>query len=200
MSLNMAVNDSNIKYEIIVSADISEELSAQIFRYWAFIDSDFKYPLQDFDFENNMTKTILEEIQENSLVKITLSHCTLCFNPVKVMAKNREEFIDYLSEAYHICDNCKMFCPNYDENIKQLEPLEVRLQQLDKIELKVLYGIIKLKKKVLIYQHIFSNDITDIKVWKIVNSLQRKDLIWIERDSNYKIIAFKVNPNLSQVI
>lgn len=200
MSLNMEVHGSNIKYEIIISADISEELNAKIFRYWAYGITDFKYSLQDFESENDITKIILEEVQGNSRVKMTLSHCTLCFNSIHVFAKNRAEFKSYVSRAYHTCEKCKLYCPNYDENIKQLEPIEVRLKQLDNNELRVLHGIIKLKKKALIYQHVFSNDITNTKIWKVVNSLQRKDLVWIERDDSYRIVSFNFNPKLLEVI
>jgi hypothetical protein len=198
MSLNMVVDDSNINYEIIVSANISEELNAQIFRYWAYEFSSFKYSIEDIKTKKN--KSIISEVLENSQVKITLSHCILCFNSIHVFAKNRVEFMAYLSGENHTCNKCKMFSPNYDENTMQLEPMEVRLNQLNTNKLRVLHGIIKLKRKALIYQHIFNNNIMDNKIWKIVNSLQSKDLIWVERDDEWKIKSFNFNSELANFI
>lgn len=64
----------------------------------------------------------------------------------------------------------------------------------------MLTGIIKLRDKKLIYRHIFNNDILDTKIWKIINLLQRKGLIWVERDSNWKIESFEFKNDISDFI
>ncbi|CAM4413853.1 hypothetical protein [Zobellia nedashkovskayae] len=193
-------DNQKIKYRIIVSADISEELNVQIFQYWAFDISDFNYSLEDLKSIDEENEFPFMEVQANSYVKMTLTHCKLCFNSILVTAYNRNEFIEYLNGYYETCDICKLYSPNYEESITLLKPLETRLKQLNKNELRVLNGIIKLKSKALIYQHIFNNDVMDTSIWKIVNSLQRKDLIWVERDDEGRILSFNFDPELCLLI
>lgn len=193
------MDNQKIKYKIIVSADISEELSAQIFRYWAFHISDFSYSLEDLTMTDEESVFPFKEVQANSCVKMTLTHCKLCFNSILVTAYNRKEFMEYLQGYFDTCDVCKLYSPNYDESITLLKPLETRLKQLNKNELRVLNGIIKLKSKALIYQHIFNNDVMDTNIWKIINSLQRKDLIWVERDDEGRILFFHFKSELIEL-
>jgi len=194
------VDNQKIKYKIIVSADISEELSAQIFRYWTFHISDFSYSLEDLTLTDEESVFPFKEVQANSCVKMTLTHCKLCFNSILVTAYNRKEFMEYLQMYFDTCDVCKLYSPNYDESITLLKPLETRLKQLNKNELRVLNGIIKLKSKALIYQHIFNNDVMDTSIWKIINCLQRKDLIWVERDDEGRILFFHFKSELIELI
>ncbi|MDO6472753.1 hypothetical protein [Maribacter sp. 1_MG-2023] len=190
------MDNQKIKYKIIVSPDISEELSAQIFRYWAFDISDFNYSLEDLTLTDEESEFPFIEVQTNSCVKMTLTHCKLCFNSILVTAYNRKEFMQYLQGYYDTCDVCKLYSPNYDETITLSKPLKTRLKQLNKNELRVLKGIVKLKSKALIYQHIFNNNVMDTNIWKIINSLQRKDLIWVERDDEGRIKFFHFKSEL----
>lgn len=63
-------------------------------------------------------------------------------------------------------------------------------------ELRVLSGIVKLKTKFKIYRHIFNNNLNDYDTWAIINTLQKKNLIWIERDDSWRIKTFNYDPNI----
>ena len=187
---------SSFKYEIVISGDIPESLHGSIISYWAFGKDYFKHSLETLKNSNNGIAFPMKKVLENSHVELTLSKCELCSNEIRARVNNREEFLDCISVFRRVCDRCKSFSPNYSQSTRARIPIETRLEELSPIELKVLNGIVTLKSKKLIYRHIFNNEIEDSRTWKIINLLQRKGLVWIERDDSWKIRSFEFRDDL----
>ncbi|MEP0212109.1 MAG: hypothetical protein ABJD66_02770 [Cellulophaga sp.] len=167
-----------------------------IFEYWGYDkkESDFVFK------EINLDKDIRNKISEHSYAILTFKNCTLCFQKIKVKVNNRNEFLKIVQKNPIVCETCAQYSPNYSLNSEIKKPINIILGELTDSELKVLTGIIKLKDKKLIYRHIFNNDILDTKIWKIINLLQRKGLIRVERDSNWKIESFEFENEINNYI
>ncbi|TDT47042.1 hypothetical protein CLV90_1112 [Maribacter spongiicola] len=196
------MRSTDYKQEILISTELPESLMVLIIKYWAFENDDFKYNLLDFiDFnpfeESNET---LDKILINSKCLITLNSCQLCNSYIKYTAKNREDYYELIRLNHKVCIHCKEFSVNYNNKSINYKTVEIALKELSETELKVLVGIVQLKSKTLIYRHIFNNDLEDSNIWGIINVLQRKKLISIDRDDNWKIKNFNYNQKLKKLI
>lgn len=187
------MSTSYVKYKIILSGNISEELRYSILMYWQYDGFKFKFTNEEL----NLEKEILENILKYSSVILSFQNCIFCFDLINLKVIGRDEFINAIKLYPRVCEICKEFSPNYDDNCELVRPLNSLLKELSAIELKVLTGIVKLRSKKLIYRHIFNNDISDSSIWNIINSLQRKGLIWIVRDGTWKIESFQFNNELT---
>ncbi|WP_282133014.1 hypothetical protein [Cellulophaga baltica] len=187
------MNLEKFKYEIILSAQASIDLVSDITQYWLFEKGKFTHHIENRTFE---TKTVLEK----SKCLLTFRNCVLCNSSLTIIVNNREDFIKWIDTNPIICDSCQDYSPNYDSSIPLKKSAYIKINELSFTELKVLRGIIKLKSKFLIYRHIFNNDISDNSVWKIVNGLQIKGLISIDRDPNWGIKSFNVPSEVEKII
>ncbi len=179
-----------LKYEIIITGNASEDLISSIVKYWLFENEKFTYSIKPESSANCINEKLVEIILENSKCSLTFKNCLLCCDMLTVQSNNRHEFLKWIKYNPRVCEICQKFSPNFIKLPTIDEPIELKLRQLTEEEMKVLTGIVTLKKKALIYRHIFNNDISDADIWNIMNTLQRKGLIWIERDANWKIKTF----------
>lgn len=186
---------SGMEYQVIIKSSTPEELLVPIMNYWLFEKNEFKFPVEEGD-ADEIVKTILF----NSHCLLIFDSCLLCQMPIKITVQTRLQFINTISENKAICENCQLYSSNLENGVSIPDFLESSLNRLNEPELRVLKGIINLKTKFKIYRHIFNNDLEDADTWSIINSLQKKRLISIERDSSWKIKSFRYAPWISKYI
>ncbi|WP_405412212.1 hypothetical protein [Maribacter sp. Asnod1-A12] len=188
------------KYEIIVSNKATESLLVNIIKYWTYDNNTFTYPINEDISNDGISLAIIQNILKNSKCLLTFKNCILCYSSLTITVINRKDFLDFIALYPRICPNCKKFSPNYSDFHLKDESLDEIIRSLSIDEIKVLKGIIQLRRKDLIYRHIFNNDISDSNVWNIINGLQRKGLIWIEREDNWKIKSFNFSSKIQYII
>ena len=183
MSLSFRVN-----YEVKISANTPREQVLPIFDYWRDLIVHNKA-------EEEFTRDETRLINSYSSCCLEFEKCELCSSKFSHEIKN---FKSYGKEKLRsVCNLCQSFSLNYS-GLVQTKSLDTKELQLD--ELKILKGISYLKSKYLIYKHIFNNDIEDLSIWQIINNLQRKGFIWIERDENWKVVSFNVDERVTKLI
>lgn len=170
-------------YEIILSNKTPQSLLVSISQYWSALRG------QENTNELNFDKVIIEKILKYSYCVVSIS-CRLCSTQFIKKLKSKEELDIKIYKSEKICDNCINFSPNYTDELSPPICIASTLKNLTSLEFKILEGIMRLKKKHLIYRHIFNNKINDPEIWDTINQLQNKGLIWIDRDSSWKIRNF----------
>jgi len=198
MSLNSLVD--YMEYEIIISNKTPETLLEIIPKYWILEQEKFKHLIEDIALNELLIEKTISEILHYSYCLIQTAPCGLCSSRAAIKINNREHLSEELKSKNLICDYCKMFSPNFNKNEQVSNDLNYKLGLLTEEEYTVLNGIIHLKTKFLIYRHIFNNDLEDHTIWKVVNKIEKLGLIWIERDTNWKIISFRFNQELVNII
>ncbi|WP_282087171.1 hypothetical protein [Aquimarina algiphila] len=187
-------------YEIVISSNVSEELINAVSRYWLFRDGHFVHNLNTINEKTINKKELINRITKHSHGLIHFPNCKLCFSEFEILVKDRKEFITKVNDQELVCNLCKSFSPKYQEGIPLHFPIEISINQLSEIEYKILCGIVKLKSKRLIYRHIFNNDLENHEIWKVINTLQKKGLIWIERDNSWRIKSFGFKTEILKLI
>ena len=187
-------------YEIVISNNASEELLEIIHKYWIIDNEKFKYNLEEILFEDTTSETLISKILRYSYCIFKANPCALCASNSKIIIHDRNQLLEVSVSNYLICDKCKLFSPNYRKDALISKDLYYNIALLSEEELNVLKGIINLKTKFLIYRHIFNNNIEDETIWKVINQLQKLGLVWIERESSWKIKSFKFNRKLIDIL
>ena len=188
-------------YEIILSSDVPEHLLNQITKYWEYRHGRYIYKLEEIVLKNINIDDLITDIKRYSYCVFQVPTCSLCLSKFKVVIKDRNDTLKKLERSVPICDACKEHSPNYLSSLKQHSlSLESSINQLSEFELKILRGIVQLKSKMLIYKHVFNNDIENHDIWTAINDLQKKGLIWIEREDSWKIKSFGFRQELSRLI
>jgi len=189
-----------MEYEIIISNKTPEAILEIIPKYWILKKERFKYSIKEIVLNKLEIEKIIDEILKYSYCLLQTNPCRLCSSKSTIRINNRQHFSEVIKSKDLICDYCKMYSPNFIEDNHTSFDLEYNLGLLSDEEFNVLRGIIHLKTKFLIYRHIFNNDIEDISIWEIVNKIQKLGLIWIERDSSWRIKSFNFDPKLTKLI
>lgn len=187
-----------MEYQIIIESKTAEELLVPIMNYWLYEHGQFTYSLSSKIFK--IEKQLISKLLSKSFCLLNFGPCLLCQLNIKQKVADREEFIKVLSNKKLICDYCHSYSANTESGILLPDFLEKTIQSLNEEELRILKGIVNLKTKYNIYRHIFNNDLEDLETWSIINALQKKNLIMIERDSSWKIKSFKFDPVISNYI
>ncbi|AXT49684.1 hypothetical protein D1818_02180 [Aquimarina sp. BL5] len=174
-----------------------------ISKYWSRDENErFKYELQNLKNEYGISLDELNLIVEKySSLIIKQENCSLCHSNYNVNINNRNHFKNISNQARKICDSCKTYSPNYI-GYSQIDETDLEFQyaEISEMERFILKGMINLKSKMLIYKHIFNNDLEDRELWKIINNLEKKGLIYIERTSDCKIKGFKFPFEVVQLV
>lgn len=187
-----------MQYHIIIEGKTPEELLIPIMNYWLYEHGQFTYSLSSKIFK--IEKHLISKLLSNSYCLLKFGSCLLCQLNIQQKVADREEFIQALSNKKLICDYCHSYSANIESGILLPDFLEKTIQNLNEEELRILKGIVNLKTKYNIYRHIFNNDLEDLQTWSIINVLQKKKLISIERDSFWKIKSFKFDPEISNYL
>lgn len=187
-------------YEIVISNTASEELLKIIHKYWIIDNEKFKYNLKEIMFEDTPSKTLISKILSYSYCIFKAKPCALCASYSNIIIHDRKQLLEVTVSNNLICDKCKSFSPNYKKDALISNDLYYNLALLSEEEHNVLKGIINLKTKFLIYRHIFNNNIEDETIWKIINQLQKLGLVWIERESSWKIKSFNFDRKLIDIL
>ncbi|MDT0676999.1 hypothetical protein [Autumnicola musiva] len=185
-----------MNYQIIIGSSTPEELLVPISQYWSYRNGCFSPLPSEFSDKRSSNKIDIKDILINSHCVLHLTPCALCQMPIKKEVNSRKEFREAVLTSKLVCENCNDFSPYLEGGLPLPDSLESSINKLNNEELKVLNGIVQLKTKFKIYRHIFHNNLNDYDTWAIINNLQKKNLIWIERDSSWKIKAFNYDPSI----
>jgi|TARA_R100000789_G_C3017855_1_gene152828 hypothetical protein len=183
-------------YQIIIGSSTPEELLVPISQYWSYKDGCFSPLPSEFSDKRNSKKIDITDILTNSYCILHLMPCALCQMTIKKEVNSRDEFREAVLTSKLVCENCNDFSPYLERGLPLPDSLESNINKLNIEELRVLSGIVKLKTKFKIYRHIFNNNLSDYDTWAIINNLQKKRLISIERDASWKIKAFNYDPSI----
>ncbi|WP_299896724.1 hypothetical protein [uncultured Aquimarina sp.] len=189
-----------MEYEIVISHKTSKDLVAVISKYWSFKDEGFVYSIENINKELSRLKYTQSTILDKSHCILHFSNCTLCFSSYEKIVTSRKEFLNEVNSQERVCNPCQSYSPKYLEGVSTIFPTQESIDELSDLEYRVLIGIIQLRDKMLIYKHIFNNDLENQEIWKIINMLQKKRIIWIERTNDYKIKSFKFSEKIPELI
>ncbi len=186
-------------FDIVTSNNTPEKFFSLISKYWAIDDNKlFIHSEKDLREEyGRKFKGIVEKFS-NSLI---IGNCALCHSSFNIRAKSRDMLIKILNTDNKICEFCELYSPNclgYYEN----KGLDVKSQYDDISEMEkfILKGLVNLKSKMLIYRHIFNNNLEDKDLWKLINGLEKKGLVFIERTNDCKIKSFQFPIEIMKLI
>ena len=189
-----------MNYEIVISSNTSQKFLNIISKYWAFRNGEFVYSKDQISKDIKKVKESIPDILKYSHCILHVENCRLCNSKFEILIKDRVELASQASNSQSICNLCKTYSPQYQNTKSTSIPIEITINQLSDIEYKILHGIVKLKRKGLIYKHIFNNDLENIEIWNIINKLQKKGLIWIDRTDSCKIRSFRYPEKILKLI
>lgn len=73
------------------------------------------------------------------------------------------------------------------------------LDKLTEEELLILIGIIKCENKQSIYKYVFQGNVNDAEIWRIVNNIQDKNLLYVKRNGT-KVAGFYFPEEIYQIL
>lgn len=191
-----------MNFEILISNQTPREYVSLITDFWQMDENkSFIYSIGQLSSKYKLTHIKIKSVIEKfSGIAMYLDQCALCRSTYKVVLKKRKDF-DRLEYAYNICDLCSTYSPNslyYDFSTRI--DIRCQYQKISDKEKFILNGMVHLKSKMLIYKHIFNNNLNDKEIWKIVNSLERNGLIYIDRNDDCSIKAFRFPTDIIALI
>ncbi len=194
---------AKMDFEIVTSSKTPGEYFNLITDFWS-IDQDnsFSFTLADLATNYELTVSEIKQIiKKFSGVLVFMEHCTLCNSSYKLGVKTRVEFKNLVSFKGRICDLCDSYSPKplfYNE-LSKID-IKFRYQEISEMEKFILNGMVNLKSKMLIYKHIFNNNLENKDLWKIINNLERNGLLYIDRNNDCSIKAFRFPSDVLKII
>lgn len=197
-----------MKYNVFLINDVDNNTQNIIEKYWKYNMGVFIYNNLELSKQFNLDISLLIQIvKKHSFCELVLNKCNKCNQERKYSVKTRGNFEYIISSFSRICDNCNEYKVLLNEKQKLYNTNQYNTQyaiknkiweELLPIELEVLKGIIKFKRKDLIYRYIFNNDTYNTQIWSIINHLEYLGLIFIKRNDKGKILSFDVHKNIEK--
>lgn len=187
-------------FEIVTSNNTPEKFFSLISKYWS-IDDNKLFIHNEKDLKEEYGANFKEIVEKFSSPLIKFESCVLCHSSFTMRIKSRDELIEIFNTDNKICELCELYSPNYLGHYDK-KGLDVKSQydEISEMEKFVLKGLVNLKSKMLIYRHLFNNNLEDNDLWKMINGLERKGLIYIERTKDCKIKTFKFPLDVIELI
>ncbi|WP_298539980.1 hypothetical protein [uncultured Aquimarina sp.] len=186
-------------FDIVTSNNTPEKFFSLISKYWSINDNKlFIHSEKDLREEYGRKFKEIVARFSSTLIKV---NCALCHSSFNILAKSRDVLIENLNTDNKICELCELYSPNYLGYYENKE-LDVKSQydEISEFEKFILKGLVSLKSKMLIYRHIFNNNLEDKDLWKLINGLEKKGLIFIERTNDCKIKSFQFPTEIIKLI
>ena len=210
------------RYTVQINQEVDNITKELINDYWLFNNNEFEYSLNQLADKYNLTVSkITKLIKDNSTctVSIDCTNCNKTFprivdtkgffkvskhssilcsecqekQDILIQEKKQEDFYKYLEEK--IINEEK-------KNEKFLKAIQTKQWlKLNPVEKDILIKIIESNGvKNAIRKTVFNSNFYDKSIWTIINRLERKGLIFVERNNDNSVICFDFHKSLIDYI
>ena len=199
-----------MKYNIFIIDNVDNNTESIIEKYWKYDKGVFVYNNLELSKKFYLDiPSLIQLVKKHSFCEVILEKCIKCNLEKRYTVKTRVNFEYVISSFSRTCNNCNEYKILLNENHKLYDVCQYNMQyaidnklweELLPIEIEVLKGIIKYKRKDLIYRYVFKNDLYNTRIWNIINHLEYLGLLTVNRNEQGRIFNFYVNQKIERIL
>ncbi len=200
------------KYEISIFEDIATDNFETVNKYWEIEDGNFKNKPSGICLTYDLSQYQLNEIVvNNSVCIIYFGYCYDCEKEIRREVTSQTGFKSEMKSTHQRCKRCekeyqRKIWKEWEESLELQEKVKKErvtnlenfdeLNKLSDVEKKTLREIVKLKERNLIFSKVFKFDYEG--TWSIVNKLEKRFLLYVERNNDGRVVDFHFDSDLEQ--
>ncbi len=195
-----------------ISPSVNEVEKEIIEKYWKYKNNRFSYKVGKLaDQYDSSIYGVVQLVKKNSTCHLIIGKCLDCNQKLEFMVTSRAQFDSKLNhvrcDTHHqeynlkISEELKERNISYDELIVE-KTLTFQLEKLPSEHLEILAKIVQIDDRNEIFSKVFFGDSnrSNQEIWKIVNDLESKKFLTVERNQQGKVVAFNFLDQLKNML